>query len=162
MSLCLSSFWVVWLHRHKFSLSPSLHASGPPSLFLWHARQANPPLSTCSCSVFANFPLSFSHSPKPRSFIFLYIPSVSSCLGMASHHLSVSPCHFFLFTVQTNTTFPPSVIFLFSFPPTPSPPYRWRLTGECSTIRRRDCLLLRRWMEAPSASPTQPQLHQPP
>lgn len=54
----------------------------------------------------------------------------------------------------------PPLQFLFCTPP--PPPYRWRLTGECSTIRPGDCLLLRRWMEALSASRMQLQLHQPP
>lgn len=39
-------------------------------------------------------------------------------------------------------------------------PYRWRLTWSLSPIRFPDCLLLRRWMAARSARPTQPQLHQ--
>ncbi|CAJ1066222.1 Hypothetical predicted protein [Xyrichtys novacula] len=78
----------------------------------------------------------------------------------------LSPLSFFLFMVNQSYLFP--FCYFLLLPPLPSttttllPPYRWRLTGERSAIRPCDCLLLRRWMEAPSASPTQPQLHQPP
>lgn len=98
MRPCLSSFFFVWLCGHKFlpSLPPSLpvflHLS---PVFFWHAGQANPPLSTCSCSLFANFPPSFFQSPQPH---FIHLPSRPRC------HLTIFPfpgslclllCHIF-------------------------------------------------------------------
>lgn len=177
MRPCLSSFFFVWLCGHKFlpSLPPSLpvflHLS---PVFFWHAGQANPPLSTCSCSLFANFPPSFSQSPQPVSFIFLHVPAailpyfhslVPSAFCFAIFFVFKGQNHLYSLQLFSSLPFFPSFSSTTSTPPplVPTlPPYRWRLTGESSAIRPRDCLLLRRWMEAPSASPTQPQLHQPP
>lgn len=173
MRPCLSSFFFVWLCGHKFlpSLSPSLpvflHLS---PVFFWHAGQANPPLSTC-LQTFPPVSLSPLNPCHSSSFTSL----------LPSYHISIpwfplpSALPYFL-SLKAKTTFIPFSYFLLfhssppSLPPPPPPPplvptlppYRWRLTGESSAIRPRDCLLLRRWMEAPSASPTQPQLHQPP
>lgn len=170
MSLCLSSFWVVWSHRHTFS---------PPSLLLSSGRPAKQiPPYLLSCSLFANFPSSFSHSLPSGSFLFLYFPAASTCSDTASHFSSPPSHHPSAFPssslfVYSKPTLPFSFLLfssstLLSSPPPPPPcpphpsPYRWRLTWERSAIRPPDCLLLRRWMEAPSASLTQPQLHQPP
>lgn len=167
MSLCLSSFWVVWLHRHKFSPPPFLYLSCFPLARSWSKSTLIDLLLHPVCKLSLQF-LSF-------------IPHLG-------HSSSLYPCCFYPFgndlSLQLSAIFfpvfpSPSLLvyskptLLFSFCyfvplllylslPSPPSPYRWRLTGECSTIRPHDCLLLRRWMEAPSASPTQPQLHQPP
>lgn len=122
MSLCLSSFWVVWLHRHKFSPPPFISA-----VFLWHAHGANPPLSTCSCTLFANFPSSFSHS-SPTWVIPL--PLYPCCFYPFGNDLSLqlptiffslsSPLHLFLFIVSQHSFFPSVILFLcFSISPLP-------------------------------------------
>lgn len=179
MSLYLSSFWVVWPHGHKFSPPPFLHLS----CFLLARSPSKSPLF-CSCCLFANFPSSFlSLTPHPGHCPSFYFLDVSTCLGTAAHssppqslHPSacfLSPSFLFVYSKPTlpfsrllfSSSLSPSLLLLNLLRPCfplPLLPYRWRLTGERSAIRPPDCLLLRRWMEAPSASPTQPQLHQPP
>lgn len=111
--------------------------------------------------MFANFPSSFSRSPSfglvPSCFYLWPLtppPSLHLHLSLFVYCKPTLPFSLLLFS--SSPSLPPSL-----HPPTPIP-YRWRLTWECSAIRPPDCLLLRRWMEAPSASLTQPQLHRPP
>lgn len=162
MSLCRSSFWS---HRHKCFPPPP---PSPSPLFLhlsFHRSSClmpGPPIK---------FSLAISWSVCKLFLQFLSFPSALTFFH-ASHRLSIFlPLSslslfvvFFFFLVNQHNNSPFGYFLPPLCPSNATTPilYRWRLTWECSTIRPPDCLLLRRWMEAPSASLTQPQLHQPP
>lgn len=113
------------------------------------------PLNPCHSSSFTSplpsYHISIPWFPLPSALPYFFVFKGQNHLYSLQLFSSLP---FFPSFSSTTSTPPPLVPTL--------PPYRWRLTGESSAIRPRDCLLLRRWMEAPSASPTQPQLHQPP
>lgn len=84
MSSCLSSFWVVWSHRHKFLAPPPPLSFISPSIFppvFQKVLCSNPPQS--SLIMFANFPPQFPPSfppPDVPRYLSILLPFSSSSL----------------------------------------------------------------------------------
>lgn len=149
--LRLSSFCVVWLCRYMFVFFHSLHFP--------HSPLAPRPDKSTLIDLLLQ-PVCKLQPPPPPFFSSSHLGRSSSASGEAEKvtNFPFSPSNSFCFQYYFLLFHSSSSSLLRS----QHHLHRWRLTGECSTIRPHDCLLLRRWMEAPSASPTQPQLHQPP